>query len=600
MSIKTRKFSQFVVGNELQDGDIVVGLRNGQNYQFDANFGGGTGGNIYTITQAGHGLSPQDWVYIDTAGLFQKADSTGEFKGEVEGVVIRLDPVDPLNKFVLQTEGLVEEGVFTGLTPGPAYFLSATVPGQMTLIENLTAGQVRLPLFVALTAETGFIRQFDGIINSGQQPVFSDLPDGGDGQPVIEVITQNAHGFSIGQALYNDANNHYALALADGVTPGREKAVGFVTATPAPTLNTFGLQQSGFMTGFIAPVSPLTPATQYWLSTTTPGALQTVEPTTIGHWKKPMLQATNTTSGWVLPQLPLEITAATSNPVIKQVNQPAHGFVYNGLVVKPQTGGGNVGKYEAANASNLTGAFGVGMIEIIDVDNFTVQEVGYFNKFDTVPAVPGGVVNPAYPLTNGVPYYLSAAVAGQITTVEPANPFYSKPIFSADQTNGGWIFPMKPTLVGGGGGGGGRGIIQCIAYEDHDRHVVNYGSADYTSIPFLTSIITPTSVTSKIRLTYCISVTQQYASYYSIYRDGVIVQPGKTMFYQGPTNGLATGQASKTFTLMYIDTPASIAMLTYNLRITSTQTIGPISADFNGIPSSANFVTSWTIEEIGV
>ena len=122
MSIKTRKFSQFVVGNELQDGDIIVGLRNGQNYQFTASVGNGTGGNIYTITQAGHGLSPQDWVYIDTAGLFQKADSTDEFKAEVEGVVIRLDTADPLNKFVLQTAGLVEEGVFTGLTPGPAYF----------------------------------------------------------------------------------------------------------------------------------------------------------------------------------------------------------------------------------------------------------------------------------------------------------------------------------------------------------------------------------------------------------------------------------------------------------------------------------------------
>ena len=266
------------------------------------------------------------------------------------------------------------------------------------------------------------------------------------------------------------------------MTPGREKAVGFVTATPAPTLNTFGLQQSGFMTGFIAPVSPLTPATQYWLSTTTPGALQTVEPTTIGHGKT-HVAGNQHDVGMGIAAITSRNNRSHEQPIIKQVNQPAHGFVYNGLVVKPQTGAGNVGKYEAANASNLNGAFGVGMIEIIDVDNFTVQEVGYFNKFDTIPAVPGGVVNPAYPLTNGVPYYLSAAIAGQITTVEPGNSFYSKPIFSADQTNGGWIFPMKPTQVGGGGGGG-RGIIQCIAFEDHESHVVNYGNADFTSIPF--------------------------------------------------------------------------------------------------------------------
>lgn len=598
MSIRTRKFSQFVVGGDTQAGDIVVGLRNGQNYQFNAPTGGNGSGSIVTITQPNHGLSPQDWVYIDTAGLFQKADSTTDVKAEVEGVVIRLDATDPVNKFVLQTEGFVDEGVFTGLTVGPAYFLSANNPGQMTLVENLENGQVRLPLFVAYTDKTGFIRQFDGIINNGQQQVFSDLPDGGDGQPVIELITQNGHGFSIGQALYNDSANHYALALADGVTPGREKAVGFVAAVPAPTLNTFYLQQSGFMAGFIAPVAPLVPATQYWLSTTTPGALQTIEPTTIGHWKKPMLQATNTTAGWILPQLPLEITAANTNPILLTVNQPAHGFLYNGLVVKPQTGGGNLGKYEAAISSNLTGSLGVGMIEIIDADNFIVQEVGYFNKMDTVPPVAGGIVNPAYPLTNGVPYYLSAANAGQITTVEPANPFYSKPIFSADQLNAGWILPMKPTLVGGGGGGGGRGIIQCIAYEDHEQHGVSYGNADFTSIPFLTAIITPTSITSKIRLTFCVSVDQQYSSYYTVYRDGVRLQPDRSMCYQGPTNGLAQGLALKTFTFMYIDTPASIAMLTYNLRIISALPIGPVNAIFNG--GGPTLVTSWTIEEIGV
>ena len=39
----------------------------------------------------------------------------------------------------------------------------------------------------------------------------------------------------------------------------------------------------------------------------------------------------------------------------------------------------------AANASNLNGAFGVGMIEIIDVDNFTVQEVGILISLTQFP-----------------------------------------------------------------------------------------------------------------------------------------------------------------------------------------------------------------------
>lgn len=597
MSIRTRKFSQFVVGGDTQAGDIVVGLRNGQNYQFNAPTGGNGSGSIVTITQPNHGLSPQDWVYIDTAGLFQKADSTTDVKAEVEGVVIRLDATDPVNKFVLQTEGFVDEGVFTGLTVGPAYFLSANNPGQMTLVENLENGQVRLPLFVAYTDKTGFIRQFDGIINNGQQQVFSDLPDGGDGQPVIELITQNGHGFSIGQALYNDSANHYALALADGVTPGREKAVGFVAAVPPPTLNTFYLQQSGFMAGFIAPVSPFIPGNQYWLSTTTPGALQTIEPTTIGHWKKPMLQATNTTAGWVLPQLPLEITAATTNPIILSVNQPAHGFLYNGLVVKAQTGGGNVGKYEPANASNLTGSFGVGMIEIIDIDNFTVQEVGYFNKMDTVPPVPGGVVNPAFPLTNGVPYYLSATNAGQITTVEPANPFYSKPMFEADQTNAGWIFPMKPTLVGGGGGGGA--IVQCLAFQDSNLHNIVYSNAAYVSIPFLQTAITLTNAANKIRILISLNGNQQYGSYYTLWINGVEITD--SLVYHGSANmGVGLG-GTRTITYMYVYSPGTTAIQNIDLRILCATAIGVVTATFNNtqvLGVGAPMTSSWTVEEI--
>ena len=92
-------------------------------------------------------LLKRSWIVATGLGLYRhrpwsisKADSTDEFKAEVEGVVIRLDTADPLNKFVLQTAGLVEERIYW-VDTWPCLFLSATVPGQMTLIENLTAGQ---------------------------------------------------------------------------------------------------------------------------------------------------------------------------------------------------------------------------------------------------------------------------------------------------------------------------------------------------------------------------------------------------------------------------------------------------------------------------
>lgn len=608
MSIKTRKFSQFVDGGAQKLGDKVVGLRNGQNYQFDAGASGG-GASIYTITQANHGLDKTNWVYINTAGEFKKADSITAVKAEVVGVVLKKDDDDPTNKFILQTEGLVEAGTFTGLSLGRVYFLSNSPDsGQMVLNDNEENGQVSLPLFDAYTADTGFIRQFRGIINNGQQPVFSIFPDGGNGEPVVQIITQN-NTFSIGQVVYNDAAGTYALAIADGSIPDGHKAVGFVAAVPPPTATQFTLQQSGYMSGFIAPVANLNPAKQYWLSTTTAGAIQDAEPTTIGHWKKPMLQAVTTTAGWILPQLPLQITSATTNPIVKQVTQAAHGFTYIGQVVKPKTTA--LGEYEAANASNLNGAFGVGMIASIpDINTFTVQESGYISGLDAAPfpAIAGGIANPASPFTVGnnkigVPFYLSAANAGQITTVEPLEPFYSKPIFSADQNGGGWILPMKPSLVHAGGGGGE--LVQLLDFYDDTPLDVTYSTAAYTAIPFLSKTITPSSVGSRIKITMMVNMIAQYFTFLSITRDGVAIPaPGTNFFTIG---GQVTGPASipnsyhyRNVFVLYIDRPNTILPVTYGLSILGqVQPASPMHALFNqagptGYPSG---YTTWTLEE---
>lgn len=601
MSIKTRKFSQFVVGGDTQQGDIIVGLRNGQNYQFNAPTGGNGGSSIYTIVQAEHGLDSRDWVYIATDGLFKKADSITDVKAEVSGLVLRKDPDDPDDKFILQTEGQVEEGVFTGLLPGRTYFLSNSPDsGQMVLNDNDNNGEVSLPLFNAHTENTGFIRQFRGIINNGQQAVISDV-NGDNGEPVVEVITQN-NSFSIGQVVYNDSANHYALAIADGSIPDAHKAVGFVAPVPPPTATQFTLQQSGYMAGFIPPVANLTPAKQYWLSTTTAGAIQDTEPTAIGHWKKPMLQATNTTAGWVLEQLPLQITSATNNPNIWSVNQPGHGFKFNGLVVKPQEGLANVGKYEAAIASNLNDSFGVGMITIIDEDNFTVQQAGYFTGFDTIPPVQGGVVNPAYPLDNGVPYYLSETVAGEITSVQPAEPFYSKPMFSADQTNAGIILPMKPSLVNAGGGGSGE-LVQMLDFFNADSLDLDYTSA-WKAIPFLTGTITPHSVGSKIKFTIMMNVVLAYFTFFQITRNGVPIPTG------GPAGSdqIAVGRSSnfpgteyRNMFFQIVDRPNTTAPVTYGISIFGqSQPPSTYHALFNNSQGGTVYgsgYTTWTLEE---
>jgi len=103
--------------------------------------------------------------------------------------------------------------------------------------------------------------------------------------------------------------------------------------------------------------------------------------------------------------------------------------------------------------------------EIIDIDNFIVQQVGTIDSLGTVPPVPGGIVNPAFPLTHGVPYYLSATDLGEIDTANPANPNFSKPMLMPYNTAGGWIYPMKPTDTAGGAGGIGPVILGSFEFN---------------------------------------------------------------------------------------------------------------------------------------
>lgn len=595
---QTRKFSQFLVGGDLQDGDIIVGLRDGLNYQFNATIsGGGSGeGVIITVEQPNHMLAPGNWVRINNAGLFVTALSTTDEFAEVEGVVKDLDPLDPLNKFRLQVLGYVGPGTFTGLTAGTVYFLDRVTPGLMTPTENLENGEVSLPLFIAYTDDSGYIRQFRGIVNNGQIEVFSG-GGGGDGEPVIIDVTQN-NTFSVGQVVYCDAVDHYALAKSDGVAVNSEKAIGFVIeATPT----TFRLQQSGFFNGFVAPVAPLTPGSQYWLSAATAGNITTTEPTTTGTYTKPMLIAINATSGWILPQRPLLNTATTSNPIEQTVTQAAHGFTYIGQIVKPKTT--VAGEYEAALANSTITSFGVGMIsEIPDVNTFKVRQVGYITGLDIPPpGLPGGIANPSAPFTVGngkigKPFYLDEALAGQMTTIEPGNPNFSKPIFMPDANGAGWIFPMKPTLVSGGGGGGG-GVVQMVSNQTSVPANVNYSTAGWSSVPFLTATITPTDAGNKIRFQTCINVNAQYGTYFSLFRDGVQIPVASSFAAVSKSPNAGVGlNAYQTINIMYIDEPGVIVPVTYNIRILAFAGVaGTVVASFNPGVSSH---TAWTLEEI--
>lgn len=117
----------------------------------------------------------------------------------------------------------------------------------------------------------------------------SVLVAAGAGSGTIRV-TQNSHGFAIGDVLYH-TGTLYAKAKADLASTA--EVVGIVSAV---TTNTFDLTTSGFITG----LSGLTAGSVYYLSSATAGLLTTAEPTTIGQVSKPVFIANSTTGGFVV------------------------------------------------------------------------------------------------------------------------------------------------------------------------------------------------------------------------------------------------------------------------------------------------------------
>ncbi len=120
---------------------------------------GGTGNgtaNLQSIEQETHALAVGNWVrHNGTAYVKAQADSAGN--SEVLGIVNEVEDAD---RFSLASDGYVEG--LSGLSPGTAYFLSATTAGNMTATEPTTPGQVSRPVFFAVSSTAGYILNYRG------------------------------------------------------------------------------------------------------------------------------------------------------------------------------------------------------------------------------------------------------------------------------------------------------------------------------------------------------------------------------------------------------------------------------------------------------
>ena len=292
--VQTIKFSEFDGPSPIADGDIVVGLRGGENWQFTGVGEGGGGSITKIITQIDHGLSVGDYVRINTLGAYVKAQADSPANAELAGLVVDTNGAD---EFTLQIIGYVDTGVFAGMTEGSVYFLSDSALGQHTLTEPTALGAVSLPVFLAETTETGWLRHYRGIINGGQPPIDT----GTSSNPNLVEVTQIGNGFTVGQVVYLSAANNYALAQADTLV--RASAVGVVIIAG----DTFTIQTNGFVDGFITGKNP---ADIYWLSDVTPGLMTLTKPTAVGSYLKQIYLTVDADTGYIQETQPIEIAAA--------------------------------------------------------------------------------------------------------------------------------------------------------------------------------------------------------------------------------------------------------------------------------------------------
>lgn len=258
--------------------------------------GGGGGGDdtsTHIINQPGNTFNVGDWVRVSGNTVYSLASGSSFANSQGVGVVV--DDGDPL--FTIQFSGFVS-GVIIGavdavgapiaITSSTVYYLSDVVPGAITPTKPTGLFKSVKPCYISesSTSLTGFILP--------QQPL-EVKP--GDEDPSFVVVTQNGHGFSVEDCLRVLASGTYVEAQANTLTNSR--AVGIVVEVI--DANTFVLQTSGFCDKF----SGKTPATQYFLSASTPGLLTATEPTTAGEYSKPMFEALTATTGYILEQRPM-------------------------------------------------------------------------------------------------------------------------------------------------------------------------------------------------------------------------------------------------------------------------------------------------------
>lgn len=149
-------------GSAIADGDLFISRQGADTTDKSVTalqlktYAGGGASSVSTITQAAHGFSVGDLVYLNGA-TYTLALADDVMSAEVVGIV---SAVADVNNFSLTTGGAVTG--LSGLTSGTVYFLSPSSAGDLTATQPTTAGQVVKPVFIASSTTAGYFVNFRG------------------------------------------------------------------------------------------------------------------------------------------------------------------------------------------------------------------------------------------------------------------------------------------------------------------------------------------------------------------------------------------------------------------------------------------------------
>jgi hypothetical protein len=444
--------------------------------------------------------------------------------------------------------------------------------GQVVLTfgtQGASESAATLPPALSGTLALGYVvlNNVGGTVqNVSDSNIYQFMGGGGGGGSGAssKQVTQNSHGFTVGQAVYLNGST-YALARADLASTA--EAIGVVSNVI--TSNIFEVTELGYISG----LSSLTPGEVYFLSDSVAGGITVNEPTNVGSVSKPMLIADSATSGYVLNYRGVVVGGANARTQISLPNNATT----NVQLVAPAYDAGELTGWVYIDGTTDTRFY----VRILFSKNGagTDYNVSYQTSGDTPPAgflvsYAGNYVRITLPNIVGYVsayfnYALNAPAVGTSfpLSVDGANVTAASAIAQGTVTTGSQIFAGKKTFDGGALiKGDVSGINIATGYVGEVKSNANTTGVSLPNATYV-EVANTGSLSAGIWLLTGTATAIGQGGIYGLGTNKVNIAVVATSA-SGGTLG-STMVASQTFTNSFGATPGTVS---YVVNITSAQT----------------------------